>query len=184
MIITISGPPGSGKDSVAEEASKKLNLPIISMGNLRRAAAKERGMTLEEFNKWSLKNPEEGDHYFDNYQKKYGKENDNFIMVSRLGWYFIPHSKKIYIDVTPKIGAERVFNQKKKENQRNEKEVETVEEQLKLNNERIENDKKRYEILYKIDPYNKENYDIMVNSTNLTKKETAEEMINLIYDKD
>lgn len=180
MIITISGPPGSGKDAAAKRLSERLNLPITSMGNLRRDAAKEKGMTIEEFNQWSLENPEEGDHYFDNFQKKYGQEKDNFIMVSRLGWHFIPHSKKIYIDVAPEIGAERIFNQKKKENQRNEHLVETIEEQIRLNQERIKNDIERYKILYNINPYKKKNYDIIIDSTEITMEETFAKILELL----
>jgi predicted cytidylate kinase len=175
MIITIAGPSGSGKDTVAEIIAEKINLKLISMGNIRREAAREKGMTLEEFNDWSLKNPKEGDIYFDEYQRRYGQENDNFIMVSRLGWNFISHSKKIYIDVDAEIGAERIFNQKRKEgNKRNEKKVSSVEEQRKINEYRIKSDIERYQKQYGVNPYEKEHYDLVIDSTNLSINEVVE----------
>ena len=180
MIITISGPPGSGKDTTAIHISERLNMPIISMGNLRREAAKEKGMTIEEFNAWSEENPVEGDHYFDEYQKRYGKENDHFIMVSRLGWHFIPHSKKVYIHVEPEEGARRIFEQKQISNERNEQIVKSVEEQIRLNKERMQCDIDRYSKLYSVNPYNPEQYDIVVDSTELTLQEKIEKVLELI----
>ena len=180
MIITISGPPGSGKDTIAEQISQKLKLPIISMGNLRREAAKNKGMTIEEFNEWSKDNPEEGDYYFDNYQKKYGKNNNNFIMVSRLGWYFIPHSVKIYIDVKLEEGAKRIFKQKKNSNKRNESSVSSIKEQVKLNKDRMNCDINRYSKLYGINPYTEKNYDIIIDSTELTIEEVVKKTLNQI----
>ena len=180
MIITISGPPGSGKDTTAEHISKKLNIPIISMGNLKREFAKEKSMTIEEFNTWCDENPKEGDYAFDEYQRKYGLDNNHFIMVSRLGWHFIPHSKKIYVDVSLEEGARRIFEQKQISNARNEHLVESVEEQIKLNEERIRTDADRYQRIYGINPFKHEHYDVVVDSTKLTIQEKVEKILELI----
>ena len=174
MILTIAGTPGSGKDTVAKILSEELDLQLISLGNLRREAAKQKNMTLEEFNKWSLDNSEEGDSYFDDYQKDFGRKNNNFIMVSRLGWYFIPHSIKIFVDVDEKVGAERIFNEKNVDNSRNELISKDVDEQVKLNKQRINNDIRRYSLLYGINPYEKTNYNLIIDSTSKTPREIVD----------
>lgn len=170
MIVTIMGPPGSGKDTVANRLVEVLkekgkNYELISMGNLRRAAAKEKGMTIEEFNVWSLDNPKEGDQYFEDYQVEYGKKNDDFVLVARLGWHCIPHSKKIYIDVDSKVGAKRIFDQKLSDQSRNESIFESVEEQEKANLDRIDSDITRYTNLYGVNPYDLSHYDLIIDSS-------------------
>ncbi len=42
-------------------------------------------------------------------QKKMNEEQDNFFMNSKAGWFFIPSAFKIYIDVSPDVGAKRIF---------------------------------------------------------------------------
>lgn len=186
MIITIAGPPGSGKDTVANLLIKKINgkgleYELLSIGDLRRVAAIEKGMTIEEFNEWSLKNPKEGDEYFDEFQKKHAKKTSDFVLVSRLGWHLIPHSFKIYIDVEPYEGARRIFEQKKADqNNRNEYVCKSIEEQQKIDMKRIESDKKRYQTLYNINPYEKKNYDFIIDSTNIKPGKIVLQIFNKI----
>lgn len=171
MIITICGPPGSGKDTVANILLEKIiqtgkNYELLSIGDLRRIAALQKKMTIEQFNEWSLKNPKEGDAYFDKFQNNYAKKTSDFILVSRLGWYLIPQSYKIYLDVESYEGARRIFEQKRKDhNSRNEIICESVDKQIKDNKEKVESDKKRFSVLYNINPYKKENFDLVIDTT-------------------
>lgn len=177
MKITISGMPGAGKTTVSEILADKLNLDLVNIGNLRRKAAEEKNMSLEEFNNWSKNNPDEGDIYFDNYQKRYGKEKDNFVMESRLGAYFIPDSVKIYLDVDINIAAERIWNNKRKvEDYSN---IEKLKKSLK---ERVINDKERYMSIYSFDPYNKDNYDIVLDTIGLSANQVAERIEKRLKD--
>jgi cytidylate kinase len=195
MIITICGPPGSGKDTVANLLIKKINerneienegknYELLSIGDLRRIAAQEKNLTIEEFNDWSLKNPKEGDEYFDEFQKNHAKKTSDFILVSRLGWFLISHSYKIYINVSDFEGAKRIFEQKiKDKNSRNEYVCKSIEEQQKINHERIESDKKRYKTLYNVNPYDKKNYDFIIDSTNKLPNAIVHEILENIKEK-
>jgi len=49
LIITISGPPGSGKSTLSKILSVKLGLELVSMGDIFRKCAEDRCMSLEEF---------------------------------------------------------------------------------------------------------------------------------------
>ncbi|MBP8718275.1 MAG: nucleoside monophosphate kinase, partial [Candidatus Atribacteria bacterium] len=47
MIIILLGPPGAGKGTIAQELTKKIEIPIIATGDILRNAIKE-GTTLGE----------------------------------------------------------------------------------------------------------------------------------------
>lgn len=171
MIISISGDAGSGKSTVAKKLAEKLNWPRYYMGKLRREMAKKKGLTLAEYNKLGEKDPAT-DTEVDNYQKKLGETKDNFIIEGRTSWHFIPHSLKVYIGVDEKTGAKRIFKELKGKHSRNEdKNLETVAETLKSQRARIKSDKKRYKKYYRIDVYNKKNYDFVLDTTNLNKSQ-------------
>lgn len=174
MKITISGMPGSGKTTVGKALAEKLGLEFLSIGDLRGKMATERGLTLEELNKigeteaWT-------DKEADDYQKKYGETHDNFIVEGRLAFYFIPDSIKIFLDADLRAAAERVWNDPRPDEARRA----SVEEEMKTMAERIESDKKRYLKYYGVYPYDKKQFDIVLDSTNKSR----EEMLKILEEK-
>src|SRR3989338_2859223 len=98
MIITISGCPGSGKDTVARIISKKLGMKLHQMGELRRKLAKKHRLSIQELNERG-KTESWTDSKIDSITTELGKKQDNFIIVGRTAYHFIPHSIKIYLDV-------------------------------------------------------------------------------------
>lgn len=170
MIITISGLPGSGKSTLAKELAKLLKFKHYSMGDLQRSIAKEKGITITE-----LGALEEKDSKIDNEieakQEKLGKTEDDFIIDGRLSFHFIPNSVKIFLTVTPEIGAERILK-----NRRDEEQAEDIEELKEKIQERIESEKKRFKEYYNINPYDESNYDFVLDTNNLTVEECLEQV--------
>ncbi len=174
MRITITGPPGSGKSTVAKLLAKKLKLKHYSAGDIRREIAAKKGMTLEEFNKWDEKT-HEGDKIADDFQKKLGKTEDNFVIDGRLPHYFIPDAFKIFLHVDPKVAAQRVMERRK-----GVEVYKSVEEAMKKLDERNKSDKKRYRDLYGIDYDKKSNFDLCIDTTKTTVEEIAEEIVKFV----
>ncbi|HMK83914.1 MAG TPA: AAA family ATPase [Candidatus Bathyarchaeia archaeon] len=58
IIITISGPHGTGKSTYARALAKALELRYVCAGELFRELAHEKTMTLEVFSKYAANNPE------------------------------------------------------------------------------------------------------------------------------
>lgn len=175
MIITIAGEAGAGKTTIGKSLAEYLGYDFYSMGDLRGKIAAEKGMTIDEFNKLGEK---EGwtDSIVDDYQKELGEKGDNFVMEGRLSWYFIPRSKKIFLDVAPMIGAYRIFLDQRED----EKKVENIEEMIQYISQRRKSDIRRYERYYCINPYNKKNYDLVMNTSLKRPEEVMKEILKRV----
>jgi len=110
MIISIAGAIGSGKSTIGKILSDKMGWPRYNMGDVWRETARQKGMTLAELQKLS-ETDFKVDKEVDGYVKKLGATKDNFIIEGRLAWLFIPHSLKIYLDVSEDEAARRIFSE-------------------------------------------------------------------------
>jgi cytidylate kinase len=171
MIITISGDAGAGKGSVGRLLAKKLNYKFYSMGSVRRKYAAEKGITLDELNK-RAETDSTSDNLVDSYQEKLGREEDDFVLDSRLGFHFIPQSIKVYLTADLKERARRIVNDKR--GQENYASVEEAEQKLE---ERKRSDQRRYKKLYNIECYNPKLYDLVVDTTKLTVKDVVDTIL-------
>ncbi len=174
MIITISGAVGSGKSSIGILVAKKLGFKYYCIGDLRREMAREKGISLEELNRLGEKDPST-DLEPDKFAEEKGKKEDNFVMVGRTSFHFIPKSIKFFLDVEPKIGAERVLN-----HSRNDEKYKDLDEAIEKIRKRRESDKLRYKKYYNLDVFDKKNYDYVIDTTNLTIEEVADKIIEKI----
>ncbi|MCK9379377.1 MAG: cytidylate kinase family protein [Candidatus Moranbacteria bacterium] len=183
MIITITGEPGSGKSTIGKKLAEKLNYERFYIGQIRRDAAKKMGMTLAEYNKYGETHPET-DTEVDDYQKNLGEKRNNFIIEGRTSWFLIPHSIKLYITVDPLVGAQRVHKELQNENSRNEdNNLSTVEDLVRSHEKRMESDKLRYEKYYHKDCYDKNNFDFVIDTSNLTPDEVFQKTWTYIESK-
>jgi len=168
MIISISGAEGAGKSTIAKMLAAKLGWQRYYIGGIRREKALERGLSLEEYNKLGETDPST-DIEVDEYQKKLGETQDNFIIEGRTSWHFIPQSYKIFIDVSFEEGACRIFGDIQKDAARNEgKDLKTYEDVLESIKKRRESDKLRYAKYFNIDVFGLHNYNLVIDSTKLT----------------
>lgn len=178
MIISLSGAQGSGKSTIAQMLADKLSWPRYYIGGLRREKAAERGLTLAEYNKLG-ETDQSTDQEVDEYQKKLGETQDNFVIEGRTSWYLIPHSFKIYLDVEENEGSRRIFSHLQQKNDRNEdKELNSIESVKKSGQKRLESDRLRYKKYYNIDVNDVKHYDFYLDTTNLK----PEEVFNTVYE--
>src|SRR3989344_6087784 len=106
-IITICGLPGSGKSSTAIGVAAALGYKHFSSGDLFRAMAKERNITVEEINK-RAELEQEIDHAVDERLRQMA-DDDQLVIDSRMAFHWMPMSFKVFLKINPHIAAERTF---------------------------------------------------------------------------
>ena len=173
MIITISGLPGSGKTTVAKKLSEILGLKYYSIGTIMRDLAKDLGISLSELSKIAEED-RKIDMKIDEKQKMIAKE-DNIIVDSRLGFYFIPNSIKIFLTVDPKIASKRIF-----ENKREDEKYRSIKEAYNKIKLRMESEKKRYLTYYNIDYTDPKHYDLIIDTSDLNVDEIIEIILKFL----
>jgi cytidylate kinase len=85
LVITISGPHGTGKSTYAKPLARALNLRYVSAGEVFRELAKERKMTLEDFSRLAEQDPSV-DRMIDERTKRIAKEGGVVIDAQLAAW--------------------------------------------------------------------------------------------------
>jgi cytidylate kinase len=178
MIITISGRQGAGKSTVAEKLAKKLGYKFCSMGDLRGRIAIKHRLTIDELNEIGKRNIWT-DKEADDELIRIGKEENNYVIDTWIGYHFIPNSKKIFLDVDSMAGAKRIFRHQRPDEQKKD----SIKELKEMLEKRLHDSWKRYKKYYKIDFLNKKNYDLVIDTTNLTADETVNKILLFIKKK-
>ncbi len=171
-IISIAGELASGKGAVSNVLMERLNYGIYRNGEYFRKLAKEMNMDVTTFNEYVKKHPEI-DIQIEKSATEYAKNNDNFIIDARLGWYAVPESFKVYLTVDINEAARRAFYDEKRKSTEN---FSTLEEQKADLIKRYTLENERYFKLYNVHKEDLKNYDLVLDTTNLAPGEVAKKI--------
>jgi CMP/dCMP kinase len=169
MKISVSGIVGSGKSTIAKLLAEKLGYDYYSVGGFMREIAEKRNMQLSRLSAIAEKNREIDDE-LDDMQKRLIHKN-NLVMDSRLGFYFLPDSYKIFLTVSIDKAAQRIFNASRGVEKYN-----SLEECKGYLKKRINSEKIRYKKYYNIDFPNLKEFDLIIDTTNKTPEEVLDEI--------
>jgi predicted cytidylate kinase len=170
MIITISGPPGSGKTTVGILLAEKMGRKFISTGMIFRQMAEEQGVSLAKFGEMAKM-----DHSIDKEldQRVLELALDNIVLEGRLAAHMLHlngfRAFKVWIDAHPRIRAERIAGREHK-NPDNVLEENTIREECEY---------QRYMQIYGIDSRNLGVYDMVIHSD----EHTPDEIVNDILER-
>lgn len=174
MKITISGQAGSGKSTVAKELAERLGYEYHSVGKMMRDMAKEKGMTILELQKTAEKG-REIDEELDERQEMLGKEKEDFVLDSRLGFHFVPDSFKVFLKVDIEEAARRIQG-----HGRSEERYKDMEEAISEIKERMESEKKRYKEYYGIEFPDQDKFDLVIDTTDKGVEWVVERVVEAI----
>ena len=155
MLLTVSGPPGSGKSTNAELLADRFGLEHISGGDIFRELADERGYTPVEFNELA-EEEEQIDKDLDRRLRTIAGTQDDVLLESRLaGWLAAEHADlRFWLDAPLDVRAERIA----------EREAKTVAEARATTERRERSEAKRYADLYDVDIHDLTIYDAVFNT--------------------
>ena len=159
MLITISGPAGSGKSTVASGLAETLGSEHVSGGDIFRQLADERGLTPLELNRLA-EDEESIDRDLDRRQRELASTRDDLVLESRLaGWMAGEYADfRVWLDAPLDVRAERIADREDK----------TAETARKETIERAASEAHRYEAYYNIDIGTLDIYDLSVNTARLS----------------
>ena len=155
MLLTVSGPPGSGKSTNAERLADRFELEHISGGDIFRELADERGYTPVEFNELA-EEEDQIDRDLDRRLRTVAASQDDVLLESRLaGWLAAEHADlRFWLDAPLDVRARRIA----------EREDKTVAEARAVTERREQSEAKRYQELYDIDIADLSIYDAAINT--------------------
>ncbi len=173
MLITVSGPPGSGTTTTAQHVAARLEVDLVPGGEVFRAMAAERGMSLPRFGRYAADHPQV-DAELDRRLADRARRGGVLIESRLAGW--IAHNEglpavTVFIDCAPAERARRVAG----------REGIPVEQALADNAERQQIERARYLALYDIDIEDVSIYDLVLDSGALGPTELADRVVAAVH---
>jgi len=106
VIITVAGPIGVGKSTVAEGLARRLGYRVISGGAVFRELARERGISVTEVNRLAERDPTL-DRELDRRQAELARAG-NCVVESRLAGWMVEADLKVWLRAPVEVRAARV----------------------------------------------------------------------------
>jgi len=175
-IITISGRPGSGKSTASKAIAKELGYEHFSSGDLFRAIGKERGYDVHDTNLLAEKE-KEIDTLVDQRLRDIGAKQNQVALDSRMAWHWMPDSFRVFLDLDLEIAAKRILDNMEPERIMHEHIPNDPKKYAARLQSRLDSESKRYQSLYKVNPYYKKNYDLVIDTSNKNPKEVLDEIL-------
>ena len=171
-VLVLSGDLGSGKSTVAKIILPKINAKYFSTGQIMRNMAKERGIPFVEFSRYAEADPTV-DYQIDEATVKLCKDSTETLLIdSRMAWHFVPEAFSVYMMVSTKAAAQRIMDAN-----RSEEMYANLDEAIAKITDRRRSEKLRYSELYNVKLDDLNNYDYVLDTTNLTPEQVADKII-------
>lgn len=162
IVIAVSGPPGSGKTTLAQNLARILGLRYFSTGAIFRRLAKEKGIPLEELSRiaetdYSI------DRYIDSQAINEARKGRVVLDGHLTAWIARDYADLlIYVTAPLEIRIQRIA----------ERENRPFQEVLRETLIREKSEKKRYKDIYGIDVNDLSIFDLIINNKRLNSQET------------
>lgn len=172
-IITISGALGSGKSTLMKMLAERLGFETYSTGKAQRAIAQRYGVSTLELNHMADSNPAI-DQEIDGVFKTLVDTGKNYVVDSRLAFFFIPSSFKVKLNVSISEAARRVFNDTERTSEVSYQNV--LEAEKTLIQRRI-SEVNRFEKIYDVNIDDDTHFDLVIDTTDKTPEAICQMII-------
>jgi cytidylate kinase len=160
LLITVSGPPGSGASSTSHELAEALGVQRVDGGEVFRELAEERGMSLTQFSAKADEDPEIDqliDRRLQRVAEVWGASNKGFVLESRLaGWLAGNRADlRIWLNAPEEVRVDRTADREEMESEMRVREVQEV---------------GRFERAYGVDVTDTSFYDLSINTARWSRE--------------
>ena len=170
LILTISGPPGSGTSTLVSKIAESRGWSSINGGDVFRDEASRRGLTVEQLSNEAKKDLDVDRALDSLLQEKMGSEDSPEIVESRLsGWWAHLNQidcLRVWVDVTDIERARRIQTREGGE----------IEECLLKSQNRQRDDMERYNALYGIDLDDMTPYNLIIDADKKNEHEVFDQL--------
>ena len=166
--ITITGDLGSGKSAVSRILCEHTGFEYVSTGRIQRQLAQELGIDTLEMNRRADTDPTI-DQQIDGIFVDMGKDSEGYVVDSRMAWFFLPDSFKVYLRADVQTAAERIINDPNRKSE----EYETKEEAVRKILARKDSENARFLAKYGADSTDMNNFDLVITTTQRSPEEVA-----------
>jgi len=172
--VVLNGGLGSGKTTVSVRLAERLGIRRISIGDLYRELASQRGVTALQLN-LHAELDDKIDYYIDQLQRDIAASGEQLVVDSRLAWYLFADALKVHIIAEPTVAALRVLGRATEVESY--ADVEQARTQLAA---RSESERVRFLTRYGVDKTRLRNYDVICDSTRATPEEIVDRIVERV----
>jgi cytidylate kinase len=174
LLITVSGPPGSGASSTSQALAEALGVQRVDGGEVFRELAEERGMSLTQFSAKADEDPEIDrliDRRLQRVAEVWGASNKGFVLESRLaGWLAGNRADlRVWLNAPEEVRVERTADREEMESEMRVREVQEV---------------GRFERAYGVDVTDTSFYDLTVNTARWSRESVVEVIMRAVHEYD
>lgn len=173
--ITLTGDLGSGKSVVSKILCERTGFEYISTGRVQRQLAQELGLDTLEMNRRADTDPSI-DERIDGIFVALGKDPKGYVIDSRMAWFFLPDSFKIYLQTDVHVAVQRILNDPYRDSEQYRSPEEAAEKILA----RKASENARFLAKYGADCANLNNFDLVIDTAQRTQAEVAEVIFKVL----
>ncbi|PSP97833.1 cytidylate kinase [Halobacteriales archaeon QS_4_70_19] len=174
LLITVSGPPGSGASSTSQALAEALGVQRVDGGEVFRELAEERGMSLTQFSARADEKPEIDrliDRRLQRVAEVWGASNKGFVLESRLaGWLAGNRADlRVWLSAPEEVRVTRTEDREEMESEMRVREVQEI---------------GRFERAYGVDVTDTSFYDLSLNTSRWSRESVVEVILQAIEEYD
>ena len=173
--ITITGDLGSGKSAVSKILCDLTGFNYVSTGRIQRQLAQEMGIDTLEMNRRADTDPNI-DQKIDGIFAELDHDAGSYVVDSRMAWFFLPGSFKVYLKADINVAVDRIM----RDPNRNSEQYRNREEAIQKITARKQSENERFLVKYGADGSNLQNFDLVVDTTQLAPAEVAGRILKML----
>jgi cytidylate kinase len=176
--ITLTGDLGSGKSVVSKILCERTGFEYISTGRVQRQLAQELGLDTLEMNRRADTDPTI-DERIDGIFVALGKDPNGYIIDSRMAWFFLPDSFKVFLQTDVHVAVQRIMNDPNRDSEQ----YHSAEEAAQKILARKASENARFLLKYGADCANLDNFDLVIDTAQRTQAAVAEVIFKVLEER-